>query len=130
VSTNTNDIATLDGRVTTEVGTLNTRVTNEVSTLNTRVTNEVGTLNTRIDGVDTTIAGIDGRVTVNTNDIAALQNGLGNVSASAVIYDSAAKDTVTLQGVSGTKITNLKDATLDANSKDAVTGKQLHATNN
>ncbi|WP_171553305.1 YadA-like family protein, partial [Acinetobacter sp. Ac_5812] len=130
VTTNSNDIATLDGRVTTEVGTLNTRIGNEVAGLNTRVTNEVGTLNTRIDGVDTTIAGIDGRVTVNTNDIVALQNGLGNVSASAVIYDSAAKDTVTLQGTSGTKITNLQDATLDVNSKDAVTGKQLHATNN
>ena len=86
--------------------------------------------NTRINGVDTTIAGIDGRVTTNTNDIAALQSGLGGISANAVVYDSASKDTITLAGgTNGTKITNLKDATLDANSKDAVTGKQLHATN-
>ncbi|WP_171530139.1 hypothetical protein, partial [Acinetobacter defluvii] len=66
----------------------------------------------------------------NSNDIAALQNGLGGISANAVVYDSAAKDSIRLQGgAAGTKITNLKNATLDANSTDAVAGKQLHATN-
>uniref|UniRef100_UPI0013A6C30D hypothetical protein n=1 Tax=Acinetobacter sp. CFCC 10889 TaxID=1775557 RepID=UPI0013A6C30D len=59
-----------------------------------------------------------------------LQNGLGGISANAVVYDSAAKDSISLKGgATGTKITNLKNATLDANSTDAVAGKQLHATN-
>ncbi|ENV11539.1 hypothetical protein F966_00094, partial [Acinetobacter higginsii] len=141
IITNTNTINTridgVDTRIGTEVAALDSKIgqnttaigknATAVSTLDSRVATEVGTLNTRINGVDTTVASIDGRVTTNTNDIAALQNGLGNVSASAVIYDSAAKDTVTLQGTSGTKITNLKDATLSATSTDAVTGRQLHA---
>ncbi len=150
-ATNTN-VTTLSDRVTTEVGSLNTAITNsantintridgvdtrignEVTTLNTKIGTEVGTLNTRISNevgtLNSTISGIDGRVTTNTNDIAALQSGLGGISANAVVYDSASKDTITLAGgTNGTKITNLKDATLDANSKDAVTGKQLHATN-
>ena len=48
---------------------------------------------------------------------------------SAVHYDADTKDTVTLQGENGTLITNLKDGTLSADSKDAVTGKQLFETN-
>ena len=58
----------------------------------------------------------------------ALSNFTGN--ADAVLYDTGTnKATLILAGTSGTKITNLQNATLDANSKDAVTGKQLHATN-
>ncbi|MFM6905942.1 MAG: ESPR-type extended signal peptide-containing protein [Acinetobacter tjernbergiae] len=121
--------ATLDGKITANTNTINTRIDgvdtrlgNEVATLNTKIGTEVGTLTT-------TISGIDRRVTTNTNDIAALQNGLGGISANAVVYDSATKDTVTLKGTNGTKLTGLHDASLDANSKDAVTGKQLHATN-
>ncbi|WP_374668506.1 YadA family autotransporter adhesin [Acinetobacter sp.] len=119
IGQNTTAIDTLGSRVTTEVGNLNTAITNTATTINTRIINEVGMLNT-------TISGIDGRVTTNTQDIAALQSGLGGISANAVVYDSAAKDTVTFKG---TKLTGLKDATLDANSTDAVTGKQLHETN-
>ncbi|ENU36858.1 hypothetical protein F988_00938, partial [Acinetobacter parvus DSM 16617 = CIP 108168] len=69
------------------------------------------------------------RVTTNTNDIALLKTNTGNLAANAVIYDSATKGTITLAGTNGTKLTGLQDATLDATSKDAVTGKQLHATN-
>ncbi|WP_289847043.1 ESPR-type extended signal peptide-containing protein, partial [Acinetobacter sp. Ac_5812] len=51
--------------------------------------------------------------------------------ADAVFYDTgSSKELITLTGATGTKITNLKDATLDVNSTDAVTGKQLYATNN
>ncbi|MCU4395357.1 beta strand repeat-containing protein, partial [Acinetobacter parvus] len=151
ITTNTTAISTLDGRVTTEVGNLNTAITtsantintridgvdtrigNEVTTLNTKIGTEVGTLNNRITNevgtLNTTISGIDGRVTTNTNDIALLKTNTGNLAANAVIYDSATKGTITLAGTNGTKLTGLQDATLDATSKDAVTGKQLHATN-
>ncbi|MDA3451446.1 YadA-like family protein, partial [Acinetobacter sp. AOR43_HL] len=142
-ATNTS-VTALDGRVTTEVGNLNTAITTSANTINsridgvdttvaaldTRVGNEVTALDGKITTNKNAISTLDGRVTTNTNDIAALQSGLGGISANAVVYDSASKDTITLAGgTNGTKITNLKDATLDANSKDAVTGKQLHATN-
>ena len=50
--------------------------------------------------------------------------------ADAVFYDSGAHDAVTL-GNSGTpvKLTNVAQAALTADSSDAVTGAQLHATN-
>ena len=50
---------------------------------------------------------------------------LGN----AVLYDAADKSLVTLGGTNGTKLTNLKAATLSATSKDAVIGSQLYQTN-
>ena len=117
-----NTLTDAKGYTDVEVGKLDTKLGTEVGTLNTRISNEVGTLNT-------TISGIDGRVTTNTNDIALLKTNTGNLAANAVIYDSATKDTITLAGTNGTKLTGLQDATLDATSKDAVTGKQLHATN-
>ncbi|MBY4693360.1 YadA-like family protein [Burkholderia latens] len=51
-------------------------------------------------------------------------------SLSAVVYDGATKDKVTLAGgTTGTTITNVKPATLTSTSKDAVNGAQLFATN-
>ncbi|MEK6347081.1 MAG: ESPR-type extended signal peptide-containing protein, partial [Burkholderia sp.] len=50
-------------------------------------------------------------------------------AVTAVTYDSDAKDSVTLAGADGTKLTNLKAGDLSATSKDAVTGSQLYATN-
>lgn len=65
---------------------------------------------------------LEGKITKNTQDIATLnENG--------VKYDTAVKDTITLAGLDGTKITHLKDATLSDSSTDAVTGKQLNQTN-
>ncbi|MFU8928319.1 ESPR-type extended signal peptide-containing protein, partial [Acinetobacter puyangensis] len=74
-------------------------------------------------------------------DQSALTTGLANTlndakgytdqqTANMVVYDSASKDTITLQGgIAGTKITNLQNATLSDTSTDAVTGQQLNATN-
>ncbi|KAA6404556.1 hypothetical protein DPQ22_09255, partial [Candidatus Tokpelaia sp.] len=53
--------------------------------------------------------------------------GLADV---AVIYDSTSKDSITLAGSSGTKLTNLSAGTLSDSSTDAVNGSQLNATNN
>ena len=47
----------------------------------------------------------------------------------AVHYDNGDKSVITLEGTDGTVITNLKDGELSADSKDAVTGKQLFETN-
>ena len=52
-----------------------------------------------------------------------------NYLQNAVFYDASAKDLLTFKGTSGTKLTNLKDATLSATSTDAVTGRQLYTTN-
>ena len=57
------------------------------------------------------------------------QNVAG-LEQSAVKYDDPEKkDTITLKGAKGTKLTNLQDADLTNESTDAVTGGQLYKTN-
>ena len=59
-----------------------------------------------------------------------VDNKISNVNASldnVVKYDSATKDTVTLGGANGTKITNVADGNIAAGSKDAINGGQLKA---
>ncbi|WP_457936126.1 YadA-like family protein [Mesorhizobium sp. 10J20-29] len=75
------------------------------------VDNEITNVNTRIDNIDITF---------------------GEVSDRAVRYDGVAgapKDTITLEGTSGSLITNLRPGLLSMASTDAVNGSQLHATN-
>ncbi|MEQ5854258.1 YadA-like family protein [Halomonas sp. EF61] len=74
------------------------------------------------------------RVTQNEGDIANLTSNLGDLAAGAVVYDRSDDGTlnegsITLAGDAGTRITNLTDATLSTDSTDAVTGRQLNATN-
>ena len=59
---------------------------------------------------------------------------LGDLSDGVVVYDRGTGGTlnegnITLAGDAGTRITNLTDATLSTDSTDAVTGRQLNATN-
>lgn len=68
------------------------------------------------------ITNIDGRVTTNTNAIAALD-------AASVRYDGADRAAITFGGAAGTRLTNVAAGTLAAGSTDAVTGGQLFATN-
>ncbi|MDU3206868.1 MAG: ESPR-type extended signal peptide-containing protein [Veillonella parvula] len=64
--------------------------------------------------------------TVTIKDIAS-KTELDKVKDRSVKYDgNTDKDTVTLEGPNGTKITNLKDGNVAAGSKDAVNGGQLH----
>ncbi len=59
-------------------------------------------------------------------------DGAGNLTSLAVTYDGAAKDSVTLGGMGATApvaIHNVADGVLAADSKDAVNGSQLFATN-
>ncbi|WP_349252641.1 YadA-like family protein [Burkholderia cenocepacia] len=59
-------------------------------------------------------------------------DGSGNLTSMAVTYDGTAKDSVTLGGASATTpvaLHNVADGVLAADSKDAVNGSQLFATN-
>ena len=68
--------------------------------------------------------------TVTIKDIAS-KTELDKVKDRSVKYDGDTdKDTVTLEGPNGTKITNLKDGNVAAGSKDAVNGGQLHDAKN
>ena len=65
-------------------------------------------------------------------NLAALDTQLDTLSKASqdfVSYDTASHDRITLSGPDGTVITNLKDGELSETSTDAVTGKQLFATN-
>ncbi|WP_428851465.1 YadA-like family protein [Imbroritus primus] len=57
------------------------------------------------------------------NKISSVNASLDNV----VKYDNASKDTVTLGGANGTKVTNVADGNIAAGSKDAINGGQLKA---
>ena len=72
----------------------------------------------------TNITNLTTKVNKNTNDITNIQNELKDV----VKYDkNSNKGKVTLQGgANGTTITNVKDGTISATSKDAINGSQLH----
>jgi trimeric autotransporter adhesin len=96
---------------------------------------------TTVHNVGDAITNLDGRVTTNTTNLGNLTTQVNNLSTSvnnfsggtatpnAVTYDSSAHDVLTLAGTDGTKLTNLQDAVLSDTSTDAVTGKQLNATN-
>lgn len=75
------------------------------------------------------IASNTSAIAQNASDISTLQNNLNTLSGNAVAYDDADKTKVTLGGANGTTITNLANGDVSANSKDAVNGSQLYATN-
>ena len=123
------DISTANSKDAVTGGQLYTTNQN-VTNLDGRITSEVGTLDGKITTNSTAISGLDGRVTTNEGDIANLQQGQGTLNQLAVQYDSATQDVITLKGVNGTTLTNLKAGDIStANSKDAVTGGQLYTTN-
>jgi len=138
VAQNTSDISALGGRVTTAEG--------NITNLTTRVTTSEGNIST----LNTKVNNIDGRVTQNTTDIAGnttsinnLQNSINNISSGSVglVQQSAAGANLTVgKGTDGAavdfagtagarKLVNIADGTVAANSKDAVNGGQLDATN-
>ena len=67
---------------------------------------------------------------VNFGQLKDVQENVDNLGDRAVTYDGAVgspKDTITLAGgKDGTLITNLKDGKIEAGSKDAVNGGQIH----
>lgn len=92
-----------------------------------------------VHNVGDAITGLDGRINTTNETVTNLQTQVTNIAAgsggvttpNAVAYDTAAHDKLTLSGTDGgnTKLTGLADADLSDSSTDAVTGKQLNATN-
>lgn len=84
----------------------------------------------QIDGANyTTVFDAFEAVDTRIDDI---DSDVSEVTDRAVRYDGAegdAKDTIALEGATGTTITNLRPGLLDATSTDAVNGSQLFATN-
>ncbi|WP_186174609.1 YadA family autotransporter adhesin [Burkholderia gladioli] len=77
-------------------------------------------------------AGTDATDGVNLQQLQSVAAALGAVGAGAVSYDDASRSRITL-GAPGAGVpvtlTNVADATLSASSTDAVSGRQLYATN-
>ncbi len=78
--------------------------------------------NDRLETTIASLAGFDTRITANTDGLAALR-------LSALQYDNAARDRITLAGAAGTVLANVGAGTLSATSTEAVNGSQLFATN-
>lgn len=104
----------MNGKNLTGVGTING------TTIGDKVTN--GTYVDQDKSLWGNLGALDAQTKTNTEKIDELDK-------SSVKYDSDTKDKLTLGGNGGTTITNLKDATLSDTSRDAVSGKQLNATN-
>lgn len=75
-------------------------------------------------------AGTDDSDAVNVSQLkaAGLVDADGN-TLNAVIYDDAGKGAVSFAGVDGTVLKNVADGEVSEDSKEAVNGSQLHATN-
>lgn len=74
-------------------------------------------------------AGANPTDAVNVAQLQAVNDALGTLSGNAVQYDDSTKNVVTLQGASGTLLTNVAAGAVNATSTDAVNGSQLQATN-
>ncbi|MBV7586969.1 hypothetical protein KW851_29400, partial [Pseudomonas sp. PDM33] len=121
VAQNTTDISNLDGRVTQNTTDIAGNTTS-ISNLDGRVTTNEGN-----------ISNLDARVTTNEGDISTINTSITNLNGlmgDAVMYDSAAHDKVSLGNADvAVQLTNIKAGDLSADSKDAVNGSQLFATN-
>ncbi|TCK33733.1 autotransporter adhesin [Paraburkholderia sp. BL8N3] len=85
-------------------------------------------LGTRVGEVESGVSSVNSRVTTNTQNISSLVTKMDGV----VMYDSPARNTVTLGGAAGTgavQLKNVADGGVSTNSTDAVNGSQLNATN-
>jgi trimeric autotransporter adhesin len=110
----------------TEAGTITVGAESGGTLLN--VAGNVG--DRRITGV---ADGVDGHDAATMNQLQHVQVQIADVNALSVQYDDADKHALTLGGLTaGTTVTlhNVADAYLSDDSKDAVNGSQLFATNN
>ena len=117
----------ITGEVAARTQAINTAITQEVTARDLAVANAKAGLEGKITEEKTARTAkdleLEGEITQNRQAIETLDK-------SSVKYDNpVAKDTITLAGLDGTKITRLKDATLSDISTEAVTGKQLYKTN-
>lgn len=126
VATNlTNEIARAKG----EENTLSTSIANEVAARTQAVKDVTNAyteaVKTEADRAKAAESTLQTNINATNTSLDSLKND------SVVLYDAdSSKATVTLGGLTGTTITNLKDGAVSETSKDAVTGKQLNNTNN
>ena len=144
----------LDDRVTSNTAAIN-KNTEAIGTLNTRVdglddrvtnnTAAIGNLNTRVDGLDTRVTDVENLAKKHTT----VEAG-NNITVTETNTDGGKKYTVgmakdiTVDSVkvgdktyvseaglnaNGNKVTQVADGNIDKDSKDAVNGGQLYATN-
>ena len=101
------------------------------------VSENIGVLDRNLSRVDSALTQeIQDRISaVNTEKTArevadtALDNRITALSDNVIHYDDASMSKVTLAGVGGTTVDNVKAGTLSADSKEAVNGSQLYTTN-
>ncbi|WP_105131991.1 ESPR-type extended signal peptide-containing protein [Burkholderia sp. BE12] len=125
----------LDHALTTANGNL-AKNTSDIADLGSNVTR----LGSDMTDLGAQVTGIDGRVTVNEGDIKALADQIGSGTTGLVQQAGAGADltvgantdgaAVNFAGTAGErKLTGLANGDVAAGSTDAVTGDQLHATN-
>lgn len=126
VATNlTNEIARAKG----EENTLSTSIANEVAARTQAITGVTDAYTKAVKNEADRAKAAESTLQTNINATNTALDSLKNDSV--VLYDAdSSKATVTLGGLAGTTITNLKDGAVSETSKDAVTGKQLNNTNN
>ena len=71
-------------------------------------------------------AGTAGTDAVNLDQLTEVSDGVGELAETAIRYDDADKDDVTLGGASGTRIGNLARGEVSTSSMDAINGGQLY----
>ena len=145
----------LDDRVTSNTAAINNN-TEAIGTLNTRVdglddrvtnnTEAIGTLNTRVDGLDNRVTNVESLAKQHTtveagNNITVTEttNTDGGKKYTVGMAKDITVDSVNVGGktyvseaglnANGNKVTQVADGNIDKDSKDAVNGGQLYATN-
>lgn len=71
----------------------------------------------------------DGTAATDAATVGQVDASIAAATADAVQYDDASHGSVTLDGASGTLVTNVAEGAVSAGSSDAVNGSQLFATN-
>ena len=133
------------GNLNTRVDGLDDRVTSNTAAIN-KNTEAIGTLNTRVDGLDNRVTNVESLVKQHTtveagNNITVTEttNTDGGKKYTVGMAKDITVDSVNVGGktyvseaglnANGNKVTQVADGNIDKDSKDAVNGGQLYATN-
>ena len=133
------------GTLNTRVDGLDGRVTNNTAAIN-KNTEAIGTLNTRVDGLDNRVTNVESLAKQHTtveagNNITVTEttNTDGGKKYTVGMAKDITVDSVNVGGktyvseaglnANGNKVTQVADGNIDKDSKDAVNGGQLYATN-
>ena len=133
------------GKLNTRVDGLDDRVTSNTAAIN-KNTEAIGTLNTRVDGLDNRVTDVENLAKKHTtveagNNITVTEttNTDGGKKYTVGMAKDITVDSVNVGGktyvseaglnANGNKVTQVADGNIDKDSKDAVNGGQLYATN-